>query len=210
MKRLVVVLFLYPVMASAHPVTFEGGYSFMAEMSRPLQSYSVGYSPRWWWSTGAAVETVDQERIYSSVHFGVLLKRWNLEHAQGNFYVFGGPGYYTQRVQGHVIDDGGFTRMGAQLDFETRRHYFNARYVERRTFDGFDALDNLYDVAVGIAPYVANYSDIHTWIILRYMDGDKMRESMLSPTVRFFYRNFFWEVAMSTRGEPQLNLMTHF
>ena len=209
MKRLFFILLLFPIISSAHPVTFEGGYSLMAEMSQPIQNYYLQYSPRWWWATGAVVESVDQERVYSSMHLGLLLKRWNFEDAQGNFYVFGGPGYYSHRVQGEVIHEDGFTRMGAQFDFETRKYYFNARYVERRSWDKFDALDNLYDVAVGFAPYVANYSELNSWLILRYMDGDKMNESMLSPTVRFFYKNYLWEVAMSTRGVAQLNFMVH-
>lgn len=181
----------------------------MAELSEPLQNYYFQYSPKWWLGTGAVVETVDQERIYSSAHFGLLVKRWNLEDAQGNFYVFGGPGYYSNRVLGEVIDEGGFSRIGAQLDYETRRIYLNARYVERRTFDGFDALDNLIDLAAGFAPFVADYDDLNLWLVLRYMDGDKMKSSMVSPLVRFFYKNYLWEVGMSTKGNAQLNFMIH-
>lgn len=181
----------------------------MVDMSRPLQNYSLLYSPKWWMGAGAVVETVDQERVYSSAQVGFLLKRWNWEDAQANIYFIGGAGYYTNRVNGAVIDDGGFSRVGTQWDYETRRVYVNARYIERRSFDGFEELDNLVDVAVGFAPYAGNYEDLNTWVILRYMDGRDMQESMISPTLRFFYRNYLWEVAMSTRGEPQMNFMIH-
>lgn len=210
MKRFIFAfILLVPHFAFSHPVSFEGGTAFMGEMSEPLQNYYLIYSPKWWFSTGGVVESVDQERVYSSGQLGFLLKRWNQEHAQGNIYLFGGPGYYTNRVNGVVIDDGGFTRMGIQADYETRRLYFNARYVERRTWDKFDALDNLIDVAVGFAPFLANTQDVNMWFVLRYMAGEKMREDMVAPTVKFFYRNYLWEVGMSTTGNAQVNFMIH-
>ncbi len=153
------------------------------------------------------VETVDQKRVYSSGQLGFLIKRWNREESQANIYAFAGAGHFSERVDGNTIDDGGFSRAGLQIDYETRQIHTNFRYVERRSFDGFDELDNLIDAAVGFAPYTGSYEDIHTWLLIRYMDGRKMEESMISPTLRFFYRNFLWEIAMSTRGESQVNFM---
>ncbi len=209
MKFIFAILCFYSSPVLAHPVTFEGGYVLMGEVSQPLQMYSMAYSPRWWLGTGASVEVFEQERLYSSLHLGVLLKRWNLENAQGNFYIFGGPGHYTERVQGQILDEGGFTRLGTQFDFETRRLYFNTRYVERRTFDGFENLDNLVDVSLGFAPYLAGYTEINSWLLVRYMDGDRMQQKMIMPMVKFFYKNFLWEVGLSTRGDAMLNFMVH-
>lgn len=200
---------LTPLLAGAHPVTFEGGSVLMGEVSGPVQMYSAAYSPRWWLGGGASVESFEQERVYSSVHLGLLVKRWNLEHAQGNFYIFGGPGYYTHRVQGIVVDDGGFSRWGVQADFETRRFYSNVRYSERRTFDGFESLDNLFDASVGFAPYLAGYTELNSWLILRYMDGDKLSQSMVIPMIKFFYKNYLWEFGVSTRGDTMVNFMVH-
>lgn len=193
----------------AHPVTFEGGTVVMAEMSGPFQSYSAAYSPKWWLGVGAHTEVFDQTRLYSSFHFGLLLKRWNMEEAQGNLYILGGPGYYNERVQGQVLDEGGFTRMGVQADFETRRFYSNIRYTERRTFDGFEALDNLVDAAIGFAPYLAGYTELNSWFILRYMDGNRLQQPMLIPMTKFFYKNYLWELGVSTRGEAMVNIMVH-
>lgn len=208
LKCLSLLLFI-PQLVRAHPTSYEGGVSLMADMSRPVQNYSLIYSPKWWVGTGLVVETMEQERVYSSAQLGLLLRRWNWEDAQANIYLLGGAGYYSNRVNGTVIDDGGFSRMGLQIDYETRRLYTNVRYVERRAWDGFDALDNFVDAAVGFAPYAGNYEDLNTWLIVRYMDGRQMRESMISPTLRFFFKNYLWEVAMSTRGEPQVNFMVH-
>lgn len=209
MKSWIWILLFVPQFVNAHPVSYEGGYSLMADMSEPLQNYSLIYSPKWWLGTGVVVETVDQQRIYSSAQLGVLVHRWNWEEAQANVYVLGGAGYYSERIEGMVVDDGGFGRLGMQVDYETRKVYANIRYVERRSWDGYKALDNLVDAAMGFSPYVGNYGDLHTWLILRYMDGRKMESSMISPTVRFFYRNYLWEVGMSTRGVAQLNFMIH-
>lgn len=182
----------------------------MTDMNENMHMTSLTYSPKWWLGTGVAMESMDQDRLYYSVHIAVLLKRWNLEDAQGNFYVYGGPGYYTNRFNGHIVDEGGFGRMGLQVDYETRRIYTAARYVERRTFDGFNKLDDFLELGLGFAPYIANYTELNSWLIVRYMANTTTKDESVVPTLRFFYKTFLWEVGMSMQGRPQLNFMAIF
>jgi hypothetical protein len=199
-----------PGLGAASPLSFEGGYSIMSEMNEDMNMTSFGYTPRWWYSAGVAVESIDQDRIYYSAQFAVLLKRWNMEDAQGNFYVFGGPGYYSNRLGGQIVDDGGFGRLGFRADYETRRIYTAIRYIERRSFEDFNKLDDYLELSAGFAPYLANYTDLNSWLILRLMGNTYTKDLNIFPTMRFFYKTFLWEVGMSTKGRPQLNFMSIF
>lgn len=209
--RKMLILLLFPVFSWAHPVSFEDGFSIMSEANEMVQEGSFIYSPKWWLGTGLVVEKLDQERMYTSAHIGWLVKRWNLEEAQGNFYLFGGPGYFNHKSpQGSTEKDGGFLRLGAQADYETRRIYTALRYTERRDFSRFDLLDDRFEASLGFAPYLANFSELNSWVIFRAMALERFEYIDYVPTLRFFYQNFLWEVGMSFRGMAQVNFMVRF
>jgi|FLYM01.1.fsa_nt_gi hypothetical protein len=198
MKALILTLFLVPPAISlAHPVSSEDGVELMSETSSYFREMSLVYSPKSWMSVGVVSEEFAQERDYTSLHLGWLVQRWNLEGAQGNIYLFGGPG-----------DD--FARLGAQVDFETRKIYSALKYTERRDYSGFGLLDDRAEAAFGIAPYLANYSELNTWVIMKVMMSENFSRVDYMPHLRFFYRNFLWEVGMGFDGMAQLNFMVRF
>lgn len=204
------ILLIFPIFSWAHPVSYEDGFSLMSESSEYFQEASFIYSPKWWLGTGVVTEKIDQERMYTSAHIGWLVNRWNLEGAQGNFYLFGGPGYFNHQSQGDFAEDGDFVRLGAQADYETRRIYTALRYTERRDFRDFDLLDDRLEASVGFAPYLAKYTELHSWVIFRAMASESFERVDYIPTLRFFYKNFLWEVGMSFKGMSQVNFMVRF
>lgn len=209
--RKLLILLIFPTFSWGHPVSYEDGFSLMSEASEAVQEGSFIYSPKWWLGTGAIVEKFDQRRTYTSAHVGWLVHRWNLEDAQGNLYLFGGPGYFRhEALDGETEEDGGFLRLGAQADYETRRIYTALRYTERRNLSRFDLLDDRLDASVGFAPYLAKFSELNSWVIFRVMTFENFDSVYYVPTLRFFYKNFLWEMGMSFSGMAQLNFMVRF
>lgn len=211
MRRLVLLALFYSTSSFAHPVTFEGGWGFMSRLGEQMREGLVIYSPKWWLGTGVLSEELFEKRSYHSLHVGVLLKRWNLEDAQGNIYVFGGPGYYRFDLLNDTREDGGFLRTGFQVDFETRRFYSALRHVERLDLDrNFERLDQTFEASIGFAPYIADFDELNSWVVFKARTFDRFHSWDWIPTLRFFYQNFLWEVGHSFDGHFQLNFMVRY
>ncbi len=207
-RFLYIALLLTVSDANAHPVSYEDGAAIMTRFSRAQRELSLVYSPKWWFGTGAIIEKLDEDRAYQSVHLGLLVNRWNLPEAQGNFYLYGGPGRYSFDESD---EDGSFMRVGAQADYETRKFYIAASYTEYRSLKGdFTLLDDALNFGIGLAPYVANFKELNAWVIFRVRAVNRFEDFSYVPTLRFFYKNFLWEVGQSFKGESQLNFMIRY
>ncbi len=194
--------------AYGHPVSYEGGTALMVHLLPAHNKLSLIYSPKWWLGTGVVVEKLDGDRAYESLHVGWLIKRWNLSVAQGNIYVYGGPGRY--KVDS-TNESASFIRLGFQMDYETRKFYIAAKYIEYRTLkSSLGILDKALGFGIGFAPYVANFKDLNSWVIFRVNVSDDLKEYAYVPTLRFFYKNFLWEVGQSLKGQSSLNFMVRY
>ena len=97
---------------------------------------------------------------------------------------------------------------GVQADFETQEIYtaFQSAALIRE-----DAQPFWVRYRFGVAPYVAEYGEMQTWIIAQatwFPDMDD--QVILTPMMRFFYRTVLWEVGADLDGRPWLQLMAHF
>lgn len=210
--------------AMAHPVSFEGGYSLMTELSNLKNETTVVYSPKWYYGLGVVHEnmnlTSDQPESYlTSGQLSWLVKRWNLTDAQGNIYVFGGPGYIHFKDQSSSnVKSGGFYRFGFQADYETRTFYSMFSFKENRLFQSSNSILNTSDTLIfnqidlrlGFAPYIANYNQLNSWIILNLRSNSEFKKVSVIPTLRFYFNNFLWELAQDLDGNSYLNFMTRF
>lgn len=142
-------------------------------------------------------------------HFGILranalLYRANRPSSQGNIYAYAGGG-----VREYAGDENAAFYYGGEADWESRKHYVSfrgqsLRSADRLNFDEFRA-------RVGIAPYVADFESLHTWLIAQGMyETSAESQFTWAPMVRMFYRNVLWETGVSTRGEFLLNTIIHF
>ena len=211
-------ILVLPMVLKAHPVSFEDGYSLMSDMGPINQETSFVYSPKWWLGTGLIFDkSMDQSGRFpiptkygpwslTSLHLAFLAKRWNLPQAQGNIYIFGGPGV-SKSQQGS--GDNYFYRLGIQADYETRRIYMAIRYLENRFFDHQKIYDRL-DLAVGFAPYLAKFDEFSSWVLLKLRTDTYFENPLGIPTLRFFYRNFLWEMGMDFKGNSHFGFMARF
>lgn len=191
--------------AYAHPVIYKGGWvyegSFMSQMSEMKISYT--FDPRWSIAaTSNRFEALDQ---YQDVAIGIntLVKRWLQHDSQGNLYLGAHAGKYKDSN-----GDGQVTHSFLMADWENRENYllFKARmffYDRRETQD--------YTARYGFAPYVAGMNELQSWLILQvYYHEEQSKETVITPMMRFFYKNVLWEIGSSTKGDSFVTLMVHY
>ena len=68
-------------------------------------------------------------------------------------------------------------------------------------------------VRVGMAPYVAAFEDLHSWLILEWVRQDFGDEFLLedtTPLFEIFYRNVLFEIGQSFNGFTKFNYIVHF
>ena len=79
--------------------------------------------------------------------------------------------------------------------------------------DGFFTKDTYYLVSarLGIAPYIGDYNDIHTWLILQLNDYIKNNSHKLYalPVIRLFKNNFMIELGSNFNENHLINIMLH-
>ncbi|MDA1354000.1 MAG: hypothetical protein O3A01_06005 [bacterium] len=192
-------------LANARPVSYPGGWTSMAHYSTNLWSWHGHYSPTARNSIGYKVVT-DSEYDYTlqSVAYNVLLKRWNRPASQANLYIKSGIGVATD--DGRTFR-GGSTNAGYSgfsMDWEDRR-YFTSYESSVTQLGGYDAISH-QSARVGIAPYIGDYGDLHTWIMLQ-VDQHSTDGPDLVPTVliRLFKGINLVEFGLSSVGDVTLN-----
>ena len=191
----------------AHPSSFEGGFSFMSEMSRTDQEFSIIYSPKYWLGTGVIFIRSPEKFNVITPQIGWLVKRWNLPEAQGNSYLLGGIGYGTLKQSTGPEINGGIYRFGIQLDYETRRIYTFMRYVEHRFFEDNRLINDQFGAALGFAPYIGEFDELNSWVIFKFIASDRFNDKTYILMLRFFYKNFLWEIGQDFDGNSQFNFM---
>ena len=195
----------------AHPVTYQGGFSFMSwngpMMSDQWLSYSVtsrfavaaryfGLRPI---SPGGA-----PNRDFFLPQVSFLLHRWNGLGYQANIYLTGAYGLERKDASSSPA------ALGAiEADIESRRYYASGKYQAIRMSDN-GPLDYAR-ARVGYAPYLAEFNELHTWLMLQAeYQPEYFRSVQVSPMLRFFYNNVLWEVGSSFTGNWMFNFMVHF
>ena len=122
----VAALLLGSTFAVAKPIAFSHGTTVMAEYGAgTMKEAQVFYAPKYFLSLGPGYleleSDIDHRRreiTYARVNY--LAKRWNMEAAQANVFVWGGAGQaYVSETNDHEFTG----NAGAQFDYETRRVY---------------------------------------------------------------------------------------
>ncbi len=198
---------LLPAFSEAHPVIYKGGWMIHSRISSDRIDGHVAYSLTHRFALGVRYARIEQQnQTASSVwpQLGFLLKRWNMDAAQANIYFFGGMGVQDFRGSQALIGS-----LGAQADYETRRIYTSIR--GETLLSTLDAHSHRVTAKAGIAPYLADYDQLNTWIIgvVSYRPGTD-EVVRFAPALRFFYSRYFLEAGSTFTGKWFVNLMTHF
>ncbi len=193
----------------AHPVSFEDSKGVMGYHSPVLSHFQLNYSFRHWFAVGVHhfdIPDTRANRFSNFVSTNFLLKRWNGPSYQGNIYAVLGVG---QSKFGDTSLGATLTKL--QFDIEDRQYYFLTSYSQINSVREVELQDLV--VRAGVAPYVASYKDIHSWLILEWRSNNVQQQGAfedVTPFLRIFYKNLLFEIGQSFNGLTRFNYIAHF
>ena len=184
--------------AESRPISYSGGSTAMAFSDDMKSSFYYHYSPSHKYSLG--IEFLDDRFFndrYSYFRFTYLLNRKNTQYSQRNLYLQ--SGLSSQGTDNYFY--------GAHGDWETRRWFigFGIKRIEHKIND-YD--EQFYQI--GVSPYLGEYGDLHTWIMLKTKRNSLKNRFSTYPVLKFFKGNFLVEFGYSERTEWDAHLMYRF
>ncbi len=194
----------------AKPISYVGGTMIMQENDETGYTLAVDYTltPKIAVGFYGKTEISGDKFTVAGPQVNTLVKRWNLPEGQGNIFTMTGAGL-AQRNGAGPNDTQFAAWTGVLADYETRRIFTSyelrlmyAQHIEKSAWQR---------ARIGFAPYLANYDDLNTWIMLQVDHHPaKSRAISVTPMVRFFYKSFLAEGGVNTRGEVLFNWVQQF
>ena len=193
------VMALTSAQAVARPVSYQGGWTLIAENDRQTSSLLFHYTPDPKSSVGAKTAWDRELDIqFTGVQGTWLAKRWFAPTSQANLYFFGADG---------VGDNPGDAKLGTQLgmmaDWETRRWFIGYR-AHAHDYGALDA-SAMQAGRIGWAPYAGDSGDLHTWFML---DVDHRPDDAnpvdVTPVLRLFKGPALVEFGYSLEDEDAI------
>ena len=132
-----------------------------------------------------------------------MLHRRNTKESQANIYLKGAIGLADND------NTYGAASAGIAIDWETRRYFtsYENRYLTT------EPIENNFDqkARIGIAPYIGNYGDLHTWLMLEAQHTPEADDKFeLTPLIRLFKGAHLIEGGISFDGNATANYIKRF
>jgi hypothetical protein len=211
MNKLYLLLFFltfsFASVVTAKPLSYVGGTMVMQENDETGHTLSIDYTfdPHFALGLYSKYE-INQENEFwmAGPQLNWLLKRWNLTDGQGNVFAMSGAGQARQGTRSEPA--AWLTLLG---DYETRRVYFS---YESRFMYARDIEKSVWQRAyAGFAPYLADYEQLNTWLLLRLDHHPAKRDHFVAtPVVRFFYKTIWLEAGYSSNNHVMVNWTVQF
>ncbi len=206
------ILCAFSAGANAKPIAFAQGTTVMAEYGAgTMTEVQAFYAPSFRYSLGGGHLSLNSDlnentRDITYLRVNFLPKRWNLERAQANAFVWGSVG------RAHLGETGENLfawNVGGQLDYETRRVYGSLRTDLHESSAYSHRIDTLQ---LGIAPYKHEYDSLALWFVVqgRQYTGGLSDGTEWAALVRLFKRSAWIEAGVTTDGKLQAMLMINF
>jgi len=229
---LVYMFALNPV--AARPILYAHSTTVMAEYCEDtMKDIQVSYAPTHFMAFGLGHLELDgggpgAEHEINFARLNLLAKRWNLEAAQSNIFIWGGAGRSTLTIAPDAVDSGGHNHggpvlpgqaavfnetagnAGGQIDYETRRIFTSFATDAHFSSTFTHRMDTLQ---FGIAPYKHEANGLATWLVIsatHFSGNVQPEETQVSLLLRLFKRFTWIEAGATTDGKPQVRLMLTF
>lgn len=176
--------------AQARPVSYPGGWTLIQKNDGARSSGFAHYSPTAKDAVGLFIEhNWQQDVTFTGVQYNRLVKRWNGAESQANIYAKFGAGL-ADPFGAENAELSGLIELSA--DWETRRWFTEYRL---RATDFADNQTVHHSARVGVAPYIGDFGDLHTWLMLQVENHPDRDETIVTtPLVRFFKGVYLVEV----------------
>lgn len=197
--KIIILVFLMVMNADARPISYSGGTTIMHKSDSFSNSVYVHYSPTYKYSIG--LEKIENKFFKDTSNYfrlTYLLNRKNTFTSQRNLYFQSGvvPGSMENNF------------YGIHGDWETRKWYAGFGLKDINSNYGKDYKDEY--IQLGFAPYVADYNDFHTWIMVKTKRNSITSESSTYPELKFFYGNALVKFGYGEKTDWDLHFMYRF
>ena len=189
------ILFLV-LNTEARPISYSGGHTLMHFNDNMKESIYYHYSPSFKYSIG--VEELNNkifDRSETNLRFTYLVNRKNTKNSQRNFY-----------FQSAVSTKNSNFIYGVHGDWETRRYFIGFDYKEVKNI--IDYTDK--HIQLGLAPYLGEYGDLHTWLMVKTKKNSINNKQITYPVVKFFKGNVLLELGYDKKTDWDIHLMYRF
>ena len=198
-KELTALVLLFNCLQlEARPISYSGGSTFMMVSNNMQDSAYYHYSPTYKYSLG--IQHIKDKYFnsnYSYLRFTYLLNRRNTQNSQRNLY-----------FQSGLSSDGlDHYFYGAHGDWETRRLFVGFGY-KKTMAETLDYIEQY--LQVGVAPYIGEYGDLHTWLMLKSKKNDLTSNWDTYPVLKFFKGNALVEFGYSDTSTWDIHIMYRF
>lgn len=191
----------------AHPVSFKNATAVMTWNQSFMTDNWAAYSFQSNMAIAARavrLEIPSGRMDYYAPQFDLLVKRWNETNSQANIYIYGSYG-----VAHFLNKTGRASQIGLEMDAESRKHYISVQYEKMWTPIGPDM--EIIKARLGVAPYEAEFNEVASWFMIQYQRHPMLvKENVVTPLIRLFYKSFLFEGGVSTDGDWMMNFMFHF
>lgn len=206
--RYIFIFILLSNIANARPVSYPDGWTIMQMNNWEQSRLHVHYSPNAKNSIGVVAENYnDEDRYNLKVQWNYLINRRNTKHSQRNLYLKTQAGIAHNDITEPNIN------IGIAGDWETRR-YFTSYAANLEYADKLDNGSFHQKARIGIAPYVADYGSLHTWLMLQAEHHpealDKDEQILITPMVRLFKGDYMAEMGVNNQGKAMFNWIVRF
>ena len=182
----------------ARPISYSGGSTMMLMSDKIKESIYYHYSPTYKYSVG--IESVKDkflDKDYLYLRLTYLLNRKNTKNSQRNLY-------FQSAISPNNLNDNFY---GIHGDWETRRLFSGFGYKK--------VINNIRDFSeqyyqVGIAPYVGEYGDFHTWIMVKSKKNSLNGDWKTYPVLKFFKGDFLAEIGYDADLDWDIHMMYRF
>lgn len=196
--------------AHARPVSYAGGWMVMQSNDADSHALEVDYSPTSRYALGYLGEYWrDKDWQFHGVQANWLAKRWNMPASQANIFAKAAMGAAYSDAGGWDGKHEPAGSLSISADWEDRRFYasYESRYVEAGDIDHFF----MQKARVGIAPYIGDYGDLHTWLMLEVSHNPTRPDAVtLTPMIRMFKGDYLAELGINDNGDVLFNWTVQF
>ncbi len=207
----IVLLISYCNDGFARSVSYKDSWTILTMNDADSDSLYVHYSPESDYSIGLKGEYFrDRKYVVNLGQLNVLVKRWNMPGWQANVYVKGALGGAVTADNAKKVTGAPALMSAFAADWETRRYYLS--YEAQVLCAGEIDFRCTQKGRIGVAPYIGEYGDVHTWLMaeVRYEPTRKKDQLMVTPLIRFFKGSILAEVGADYRGNVMANWIMYF
>ena len=196
MYKIIVLIFLSINYLESRPISYSGGHTLMHFNDSMKESVYYHYSPIYKFSMG--LETM-KNKVFSSnetnIRFTYLINRKNKKSSQRNLY-------FQSAIS---TKDNNYT-YGMHGDWETRRYFIGFDYKEVKNIIAYSDKH----IQLGVAPYLGEYGDLHTWLMVKTKKNSINNKQITYPVVKFFKGNALLELGYDKKTDWDIHLMYRF